>query len=251
MEQQERSMGMNRTGLQMSPIDSKAMQAYTGPMPAVDVDASALATVRSNYTVQSRGLGSAPLPGSLSGVVQTGVAMLKGDQPQILLDKLAERLAFERAGVRLYDGLIAKYEALADYSTSITPEALREIRDDEARHFIQCGQAIEQLGGDPTCQTPSADLVGVEGMGLIQVLSDPRTSLSQALHAILTAELSDQAGWEALIALAEAQDQDDLAQLGQAALREEQEHLQRVRGWYLESIGLGSVSPSTDERTSS
>lgn len=237
-------MGMNRTGLQMSPLDSQAMQQYQGPLPQPDADTDALSMTRADYSSRALSLGSVPLPGTVKGALQAAGAMLTGDQPQVLLDKLAERLAFERGGTRLYDALLAKCQTLGTEGTSIEVEQLKRIRNDEARHFIQVAQAIEQLGGDPTCQTPSADLVGVESLGLVQVLSDPRTSVSQALHAILTAELSDQAGWEALIALAESQDQPELAQMSSAALAQERDHLQMVSTWYQESLGLAGSGQS-------
>ena len=63
------------------------------------------------------------------------------------------------------------------------------------------GAAIQSLGGDPTAQTPAADVTGVEGMGLMQVLTDPKTTVAQALHAILVAEMTDNAAWEELIEL--------------------------------------------------
>ena len=234
-------MGMNRTGLQMSPLDSDAMQQYEGALPTPDAEIDALGMTRADYSSRALSLGSVPLPGTMKGILQATGAMLTGEQPQVLLDKLAERLAFERSGTRLYDALLAKCQALGTEGTSIDEDEVRRIRNEEARHFIQVAQAIEQLGGDATCQTPSADLVGVESLGLVQVLTDPRTSVSQALHAILTAELSDQAGWEALIALAESQDQPELAQMGSNALAQERDHVQMITTWYQESLGLAAT----------
>jgi hypothetical protein len=40
-----------------------------------------------------------------------------------------------------------------------------------------------------------------EAMGLMQVLTDPKTSVAQALHAILVAEMPDNVAWEELIEL--------------------------------------------------
>ena len=214
------------------------MQQYQGDLPTPDAEADALADTRADYSSRALSLGSVPLPATLHGVLHAAGALMSGEQPQMLLDKLAERLAFERSGTRLYDALLAKCQALGTEGTSISEAEVQRIRNEEALHFIQVAQAIEQLGGDPTCQTPSADLVGVESLGLVQVLSDPRTSISQALHAILTAELSDQAGWEALIALAEAQDQPELAQMGSNALAQERDHVLMVSTWYQESLGL-------------
>ncbi len=233
---QTEHVGMNRTGIQMSPIDSKAMQEL---VPAIDAsDDAALAELRSDYITNADSLGSVPLPGTITGAVSMGLGMLKGDSPQILLDKLGERLAFERTGTRLYDALITKCDVMLDGDISMTIEDLEQIRADEARHFRMLADAIESLGGDPTSQTPSADLAGVESMGLVQVLNDPRTTIAQSLHAIVTAELSDKAGWETLIALADEHELTAMVDDFTLALNQEREHLALVQTWYEEAIGL-------------
>ncbi|WP_322401902.1 hypothetical protein [Massilia luteola] len=66
----------------------------------------------------------------------------------------------------------------------------------------------------------------------MQVLGDPRTSLAQSLHALLTAELADRAGRETLIALAGFT----------LALEDEHRQLALVQGWYHEAIGLTPVA---------
>ncbi|RZI43837.1 ferritin-like domain-containing protein [Herbaspirillum sp. HC18] len=233
---------MNRTGMQMSPLDASAMQSGipASMTPATPGDESVLMAVRSAYIADSDPIGSVPLPGSVKGAMTAGVAMLTGDQPQLLLDKLGERLAFERTGTRLYDALITKFETTQDESTSMTLADLQKIRQDEARHFAIIADAIQTLGGDPTSQTPSADLAGVESMGLMQVVTDPRTTTAQSLHAILVAELADNAGWEVLIALAEDQSQNALITDFSVALDEERAHLMQVQAWYQEAT-IGKV----------
>jgi rubrerythrin len=230
-------LGMNRTGIQMSPVKSKEMQELQPETTTLEGE-SLLAAARNPYIANADQLGSVPLPGSLKGALNMGMTVMKGESPQILIDKLAERLAFERSGTRLYDALITKCEILLDDQISMTVDDLRRIRSDEARHFAMVRDAIEELGGDPTCQTPSADLVGVESMGLVQVLTDPRTTIAQSLHAILAAELVDKAGWETLIALADANKLDKLVLEFSEALEEEREHLALVETWYNEALGL-------------
>ncbi|HEY0844073.1 MAG TPA: ferritin-like domain-containing protein [Noviherbaspirillum sp.] len=234
------SMGMNRTGVQMSPMDTSDMMSGMPPSmtPATPGDDSALADIRSRYISEADPVGSVPIPGTVKGAITTGASMLTGDQPQLLLDKLGERLAFERTGTRLYDALITKFEALQDNTTSMTLADLQKIRQDEARHFAIVADAIETLGGDPTSQTPCADLVGVESIGLMQAVSDPRTTVAQCLHAILVAEMADNAGWEMLIALAEDQKQNALITDFSVALDEERAHLMQIRTW-LEEATLG------------
>lgn len=245
-------VGMNRTGIQMSPIDTQAMQqADPSMLPRQDGSQASLGTIRNDYIADADALGSVPLPGTLSGAVNMGMTMLKGESPTVLLDKLGERLAFERTGTRLYDALISKCEVVLDGSISMTLDDLLRIRHDEARHFLMVKEAIESLGGDPTSQTPSADLVGIESLGLVQVLSDPRTSVAQSLHALVTAELSDKAGWETLVALADEQNLIELVDNFTLALNEEREHLAMVQTWYEEAIGLsyGDVELPGDAAT--
>jgi rubrerythrin len=238
MAQQTEHVGLNKTGIQMSPIDSKEMLNVDENERGQPGDESGAVEVRSAYIAESDGVGSIPLPGTVKGALNVGMQMLKGDSPQILLDKLGERLAFERTGTRLYDALITKCEVMLDGQISMAVEDLAAIRADEARHFLLLKDAIETLGGDPTSQTPSADIVGVESMGLVQVLNDPRTSLAQSLHAIVTAELSDKAGWETLIALADEHELAEMVNDFTLALNEEREHLALVQTWYEEALGL-------------
>ena len=234
------NMGVNRTGIQMSPFDSSKMKDdVNGIMPEASGDISAIAEMRSAYITDADPLGSVPVPGSMKGMLTTGASMLTGNKPQLLLDKLGERLAFERTGTRLYEALIMKVEALQSQGTTTLPlDRLHAIKNDEARHFAMVAEAIRGLGGDPTSQTPCADLAGVEAMGLMQVVTDPRTSVTQSLHAILVAEMTDNSGWELLIALAQDQNHTDMANDFNVALQHEREHLLEVRAWF-EAANLG------------
>jgi hypothetical protein len=55
--------------------------------------------------------------------------------------------------------------------------------------FLLINRAIMTLGGDPTVMSPCADTVMVSSLGLLQVLTGPRTNVAQCPQAILTAEL--------------------------------------------------------------
>lgn len=237
-------LGHNRTGIQMSPMDTADMLAgaddIADAIAPTEVDADLLtadsraaladAQVRGSYALEADSLGSVPVPGTLKGVAKSGVDMLTGKRPQVLIDKLGERLAFERGGVRLYDGLLVKCEAMGDALTEEDAASLQRFRDEEAEHFALVAAAIEELGGDPTAQTPCADLVGVESMGLVQAMSDPRTSLLQGLHVMLDAELIDNASWELLVKLARAAGHDAIADRFAIAVQQEAVHLQTLTG---------------------
>jgi rubrerythrin len=169
------------------------------------------------------------LPAVVAGEVEANAPM------SILLDKLGERLAFERQGTRLYQAFLQKLEALGDgASGGPSGEELRHICDEELEHFRLLQKTISDLGGDATVQTPSADVVGVLSHGMVQVVSDPRTTISQSLQAVLAAELADNDGWEMLSALAGELGISDLVEKCDTAFSEEQEHLDKVRAWLTE-----------------
>jgi len=156
---------------------------------------------------------------------------IKGHKATVFLDKLGERLAFERMGTRLYEALINKVEAHPADNAGISVLELRRIHNQELAHFKMLRRTIEALGGDPTVQTPSADIQSVASLGLVQVITDPRTTPEQCLNAILIAELADHDGWQILIDLAQGMGQDQAATEFRSALAEETEHLTKVRGW--------------------
>jgi rubrerythrin len=250
------TLGVNRTGATASPAGVQAMvEAVATLSPPQDIDMSGSEAFHISYISEAEAIGSIPPPPSLKGVVKSGISRLKGGSPSIFMDKIGERIAFERGGTRLYEALIFKYnalterdgdvlvsaeEALANYGDGIALtvvagesalQTLERIRAEELEHFQMLVQAMEQLGGDPTAQTPCADVIATASMGLIQVLTDPRTTLAQSLNAILTAELTDNAGWELLAQLAEEAGEPELTGKFLGALSQEQEHLQIVKAW--------------------
>lgn len=226
---QQTSLGLNRTGIQMSPVDSATMLQATSSVQPTPTTEPSYVDVRQAYADDAEPLGSVPVPGSLRGMVKSGADMVTGKRPQVLVDKLGERLAFERGGVRLYEALLIKCGgADAPLPADILAE-LQRFRDEEAEHMGVVIQALQTLGADPTAQTPCADLVGVEAMGFVQAMNDPRSTLAQALHVMLDAELVDNAAWEMLIELARATGHDNIALTFVKPQQQEAVHLSRVR----------------------
>ena len=73
-----------------------------------------------------------------------------------------QEVRIERTGVRLYQALIDKAEAVqADVALPFTIGELKHIRDEELEHMHIVTSALEGLGADPTAQTPCADVAGV------------------------------------------------------------------------------------------
>lgn len=239
-------IGMNRTGVKTSPIDSKKLvEGAERYSPATGINGQALAAERLAWSRDAEPVGTMPPPASLKGAAKTGVEMLKGHKPNVFLDKLGERAAFERAGTRLWEAVLVKLEAGNVHQGGPTREEVEQIRDEELRHFAIVRDAIVRLGADPTVMTPGADIVGVAGMGLVQVVTDPRTTLTQALEAMLIAELTDNDAWLMLADLAEEIGQDELASQFRVALHEEEVHLARVRTWLTTALrGQAGIDPT-------
>ncbi|HCF59672.1 MAG TPA: hypothetical protein DFS52_16965 [Myxococcales bacterium] len=232
-------MGTNRTGIATSPIDSKAMiDSAKSATPTSQGDESNFANLRTEYINRAgqKPVGAIPPPTSLKGAAQAVGTLITGKRPQVLIDMLGERLAFERMGSRIYEALLAKMNGTLPPGRSPNRQEVEEFRDQEVRHFQLLKQTMENMGLDPTVETPSADLSGVESAGLLQVLSDPRTNIEQCLHALLVAELADYDGWETLIQLTDALGQTGLSNAFGEALRDEENHLRAVRRWYADNI---------------
>lgn len=184
--------GMNRTGMQMSPIQGP-MQVKLAEQHGSDPgDLQEAAALRATYIEAAERLGSVPVPATGKGWLATAAGKLAGRNPEVLIDKLGQRLAL--------------------------------------------AQIIQDLGADPTAQTPGADVSAVAAMGLIQVITDPRTTLSQSLEALLTAELTDHASWELLTDLARQHGHDDLVARCTEALAAEARHQAIVQHWLRECV---------------
>jgi len=229
----ETGMSGNRTGMWTSPkLAEELIQGATEATPSSEGGPEDIAEYRGEYISEGFTLGSMPtMPASDEAEADeddTGLA--------VLLDKLSERLAFERMGTRLYEALFNKCETLGETSPGPTLEGIERIGREEMEHFLLLNRTITEMGGDPTVQSPCADVAGVASLGLMQVVTDPRSSMAQCLQAILTAELTDNAGWELLMKLAESLGYDDLKESFEEASRNEETHLQNVRTWLTDCV---------------
>lgn len=209
---------MNRTGASANPTHaSAAAEVATLTTPSSDLDDVSFDDLRREAIAMAEPVGTPP-PALSSATA-------------LLLDKLGDRLVFERAGTRLYDALIAKAAAGGTFAGGPSEEDLLRIREEEHAHAELVAGTIVDLGGDPTMLTPCANLSVVANSGLIQVASDPRTTLGDCLQALLTAELTDNDAWATLITVAELAGEDDLVGRLETAMADEAEHLARVREW--------------------
>jgi rubrerythrin len=194
------------------PLADEMVAATREFPPSSPGDSQAIADVRVVYAKAGEGLNETPPPSSL-------------------MDKLGERLAFEHAGGRLYEALLSKHRAYGSFDGGPSGEDILHILTEEYEHADLLARAIEQLGGDPTALTPSANLAATISLGLPQVLTDPRANLLQSLEAIVVAELADNECWSGLAQLARQDGHEELAQTCREAIAHERDHLRKVRTW--------------------
>lgn len=244
------NIGMNRTGIALSPLMGPEMlDAVRRYHPAPDTDAVGLMETRVSYAADSEPVGTMPPPSSIKEAGVTAFEMLKGSKATVFLDKLGERLAFERTGTRLYQSLITRFNVSPTWEGGPTIEALQTIYAEEAAHFTLLRDTILAMGSDPTVITPSADVAATASLGLLQVVNDPRVTLRDGLHAILIAELADNDGWLLLTELAQSLKHTELAEQFRAAHAAEERHLQTVRAWLTAAV-LAEANMALDEQTS-
>jgi hypothetical protein len=222
-------LGANITGIGTSKGRAEAMQGYIAASSPTSVGSNEGAgTVRIAYARSGAELGSIPKPVEVADKLKSAVGL---SPSPLVMDKLGERLAFERTGTRLYEALVSKHEAYGSFEGGPTREELQEILNDEHRHFAILAQIIRDAGGDPTAVSPSADLSAVASEGVGKVITDARTTLVQSLEAILIAELVDRDGWSMLCKAARNDGLEELAGFCERAEVTEETHLTRVRSW--------------------
>jgi rubrerythrin len=273
------ALGMNRTGIQMAPLSGTDMIEFAQErgMDAPPHEGK-FEEMHRIYVEEAEKIGSVPVPGTMKGMLKTGGAKLMGNSPEVLVDKLGERLAFERTSARVYEAMIQKftalqgalplndidnaetdaYESLDNGETALSEDGgttstmsqagnrinlamLTRIHNEELEHFHMLKEALEELGADPTAMTPCADVVGVTSLGILQTVTDPRTTIAQCLNALLTAELTDTASWELLMEVAEELGHDDMAVRFSVAYNAESEHLATVKTWLRNEVMAEAV----------
>ena len=214
--------GINCTGSKLSPSNKKKMLYAVNTYPAdIEGDQFILEKERIEMIKKSEPIGSISFTSNPKEMDNDLVL-----DAEVFVDKLGERLAYERSGVRLYEAAIAKADA---FKRKDLNKELTHIKDEEAEHMSLLVKAIQKIGADPTEMTPCADISGVLGQGFMQVLTDPRTTIPQMLNTLLSIELTDNAAWELLINLALKNSQEQCVTIFQKALQQEEDHLNIIK----------------------
>jgi bacterioferritin (cytochrome b1) len=150
-----------------------------------------------------------------------------------VIDLLSERLAFERAGVKLYDTLLARLRASDDSPLKALLGQVKEYREQEKEHEEWLEGQIRALGGDAHTPTEHSLLVQAESEGLERVMRRDE-KIAHDFHALLMAELADNAGWDLLVQIADELGDSEAKKEFKKRLEAEEEHLLFVRKTLLE-----------------
>ncbi len=145
-----------------------------------------------------------------------------------VIDVLGERLAFERSGVKLYDKILERMKTSKDPKVAKMLDQMQEHRDQEKEHEEWLEGCIRQLGGDDKKLTEKAHLVTRESKGIEEVIMKD-AELPHLFHALLAAELVDNAGWYLLVQLADEAGDSKAKREFKKRLHEEEEHLVLMR----------------------
>jgi len=229
------AMGDNKTGIKRAAKRAQRMIYASEQITSDPAEADPAQRVREEYARHAEPIGTLPPPAAARLLYRA--TQQKAHSPHLFMDKLGERLAFERTGVRLYQALIGKLGAYGTFSGGPSADELEDILDQELLHFRDLERAINELGGDPTAVTPAADVMANVSKGVCDVLGDPRTTLVQCLDAMLVAELVDNDAWAALTELADHAGEEQLAAAFEQAMTQEQAHLVLLRRWIAAAQG--------------
>ncbi len=161
-----------------------------------------------------------------------GIKKVQQHNTELLLHKLGQRLAFERASVRLYEALISKCLAAPKGRKSIVSvDQLRQFRDEEVEHSWLLKIAIETLGFEPDEWIPNSDSNLLSNLQIPKVFTNKNSSVLQCLEAVLIFATNDNAEWHKLHGLFTNMGLQDLAEEFNQALEEDSRQLETISKW--------------------
>lgn len=161
-----------------------------------------------------------------------------GQEPTQLIDKLGERIAYEKIVIHLYEKLLEKHQSSSQ--EDLPPyELLKQFHREEVDHYRLLSDVMEMLGGDPRKTTPSGKIENIAENGWLKILNDPDSTFDQCLHIVHLAELGDNDSWELLVELAELSDLKEIAEEFKNCLAQEEGHLLNVRNWTRAHLSSG------------
>lgn len=154
--------------------------------------------------------------------------LAKHDRSKVI-HLLEERLAFERAGVKLYDRVLAAVRAFDDADVEAVRPELEACRNEEREHLGWLEAQLRALRPDPEREAGAVAHATGGAWTRVEEVAESDAALPQLVNALLAAKLADEAGWDLLAQIAdEAGDLDARHEL-RTRLHDEQDHLVVIR----------------------
>ena len=167
---------------------------------------------------------------------------------------LYQALETEQGGVKVYESALR---------CATNPDLEKEwtgYLDETRNHERIVLSVLEQMGLDPTVETPGREVVRHIGRSLVQAMElalaagDPGAAQLVAAECVVQAETKDHQNWELIGMLAQKMKGDERKALKAAHEEvedEEDEHLYHTMGWarelWIESLGMPAVLPPPEE----
>lgn len=170
--------------------------------------------------------------------------------PDKVFDLLNERLTFERAGVKFYDRILEVMRADPNDNIQRMLKEMQEHRDEEKEHEEWLEAQIRACGRDAHAETEKSRQVTRESKGIEDVVMS-EAELPKLFHALLVAELADNAGWDLLVELADDAGDSEAKREFKKRLAHEAQHMTFVRKAVerfsqLEVLGVEKKMPASD-----
>jgi hypothetical protein len=152
-------------------------------------------------------------------------------QRESLLDSLSERRVFESNAVAAYAALSQRLPDARNVMADLDAVDLQQIRAEELVHIAFLNYCLDVLNSCCT-RTPSVCRTETELAGFVRLIAAADGSFSDALHAAMSLELLDHAGWETLATLAQTVQWFELTERCHCVLQQESRHLAQLSAWY-------------------
>ncbi len=145
-----------------------------------------------------------------------------------LIHLLSERLAFERAGVNLFDRVLAAMRASGDADIEALHGEMEASRNEEQEHLAWLEAHLRALRAD--ADGDAEDAPEADGPWTsIEEVAESDAPLPQLVNALLAAKLADEAGWDLLVQLAEEAGDVDTRHALRSRVHDEEDHLAVIR----------------------
>lgn len=167
---------------------------------------------------------------------------------------LLQALETEAGGIKVYETALG-----CAVNDDLEQEWMDYLEETRRHHEILLG-VFEDLGLDPSMQSPGRAAVALIGESLVEAMetakhgNDPVASQLVATECVVLAETKDHANWELIGHVAEHASGDIarvLKRAHQAVEKDEDHHLYHTKGWsrelWIESLGFPAVLPPPEE----